>query len=353
MGWAGAVFKTIGFIKPEETSPRFDAIRKEGTPFIGFKNLEQISDHSLEENLSDLRRLKEDFPNKIIVASIMGETDGEWTSLAKLVTDAGADIIECNFSCPQMVGEGLGSDVGQNPDLVRHYTECVKKGTSLPVLAKMTPNIGNMEIPAIAAVKGGVDGIAAINTIKCITGFDLENIPQDVIDYCNEENFPLFTLPWSVYIIDITYDFCRRIIEKEKIETTAAEAFKNIILTPEQGEKYYPFLERHGFSKAVGYRIFTLNFRKDGKNITEDFERSNHIKLWSILAKSKDYPSAMFVLENTIVVIRQDADRKFIKNLTDTLDAVSEHKNLQQVRRCRSRRYYKIFSVTRGYSPKV
>ena len=176
MGWAGAVFKTIGFIKPEETSPRFDAIRKEGTPFIGFKNLEQISDHSLEENLSDLRRLKEEFPNKVIVASIMGETDEEWTSLAKLVTDAGVDIIECNFSCPQMVGEGLGSDVGQNPDLVRHYTECVKKGTSLPVLAKMTPNIGNMEIPAIAAVKGGADGIAAINTIKCITGFDLENM---------------------------------------------------------------------------------------------------------------------------------------------------------------------------------
>lgn len=176
MGWAGAVFKTIGYIKPDETSPRFDATRKEGTPFIGFKNLEQISDHSLEENLSDLRRLKENFPNKIIVASIMGETDEEWTSLARLVTDAGADIIECNFSCPQMVGEGLGSDVGQNPDLVKRYTECVKKGTTLPVLAKMTPNIGNMEIPAIAAVSGGADGIAAINTIKCITGFDLEKM---------------------------------------------------------------------------------------------------------------------------------------------------------------------------------
>lgn len=175
-GWAGAVFKTIGFIKPEETSPRFDAIRKEGTPFIGFKNLEQISDHSLFENLEDLKRLKKDFPSKVLVASIMGETDEEWTSLARMVTEAGADIIECNFSCPQMVGEGLGSDVGENPELVKRFTECVKKGTHLPVLAKMTPNIGNMEIPAEAAVLGGADGIAAINTIKCITGFDLENM---------------------------------------------------------------------------------------------------------------------------------------------------------------------------------
>lgn len=62
MGWAGAVYKTVGFIKPVETSPRFDAVRKEGTPFVGFKNLEQISDHSLEENLDVMKRLKKDFP---------------------------------------------------------------------------------------------------------------------------------------------------------------------------------------------------------------------------------------------------------------------------------------------------
>ena len=174
----------------------------------------------------------------------------------------------------------------------------------------------------------------------------IASVQEDVIDYCNEEKFPLFTLPWNVYIIDITYDFCRRIIENEKIETTAAEAFKNIILSPEQGEKYYLFLERHGFGKVVGYRVFTLNLFKDGKNITEDFERSNHIKLWNILAKSKDYPSAMFVLENTIVVIRQDINRQFIKNLTDTLDAVSEQKNITYVMGISSeRRGYK--SVTK------
>ena len=166
----------------------------------------------------------------------------------------------------------------------------------------------------------------------------LESVPQDVIDYCNEENFPLFTLPWNVYIIDITYDFCRRIIENEKLETTAAEAFKSMILYPEQGKKYYSFLEQHGFSKIVGYMVFALTFCKDEKNITEVFERSNHIKLWSILAKSKDYPSAMFVLENTIVVVRQDVNHKFIKTLTDTLDAVFEQKNITYVMGISSKR---------------
>lgn len=173
-GWAGAAFKTIGFLKPKEVSPRFDAISKESTPFVGFRNLEQISDRDLSLNLDDLKRLKKDFPTKIIVASIMGQNEEEWTRLSELVTEAGADIIECNFSCPQMCGKGLGSDVGQDPDLVARYTAAVKKDTSIPVLAKMTPNLGNMEIPAIAAVKAGADGIAAINTVKSITGLSTD-----------------------------------------------------------------------------------------------------------------------------------------------------------------------------------
>ena len=103
-GWGGIVYKTIGFIRPDEVSPRFDAIGKESTPFVGFKNLEQISDHPLNENLEILRRLKREFPSKVIVSSIMGSTEEEWTELARLSEEAGCDIIECNFSCPQMVG---------------------------------------------------------------------------------------------------------------------------------------------------------------------------------------------------------------------------------------------------------
>lgn len=175
MGWAGVAFKTIGMFTPDEVSPRFAALEKESNPFVGFKNIEQISDHTLEENIKFLKDLKNDYPEKIIIASIMGSNEEEWTKLASLMESAGADIIECNFSCPQMVGEGLGSDVGTNLDLVRKYTEATKKGTSLPVLAKMTPNITRMEDPAKVAVEAGADGIAAINTIKSIMNVDLHS----------------------------------------------------------------------------------------------------------------------------------------------------------------------------------
>lgn len=177
MGWAGACFKTIGTFVPEEVSPRFAAMPGEGRPIDGFKNIEQISDRLLEENLADIARLKKEYPTKIIIASILGQDEAEWTDLAEKVTAAGADIIECNFSCPHMTGDGLGSDVGQNPEMVARYTAAVRLGTTLPVLAKMTPNIGNMEIPALAAMRSGATGIAAINTIKSIMNI----APEDFV----------------------------------------------------------------------------------------------------------------------------------------------------------------------------
>ncbi|MEQ8154117.1 MAG: NAD-dependent dihydropyrimidine dehydrogenase subunit PreA [Clostridiaceae bacterium] len=179
MGWAGVAFKTIGMFVPKEVSPRFAALSKENVPFVGFKNIEQISDHTLEENIAFLKQLKKDYPTKIILASIMGQNEQEWTELARLMTEAGADIIECNFSCPHMTGKGLGSDVGQNPELVALYTEAARKGTNLPILAKMTPNIGNMEIPAMAAMKAGSTGIAAINTIKSIMNVNLSTFASE------------------------------------------------------------------------------------------------------------------------------------------------------------------------------
>lgn len=179
MGWAGVAFKTIGMFVPKEVSPRFAALSKENVPFVGFKNIEQISDHTLEENIKFLKQLKKDYPSKIIVASIMGQNEEEWTKLAELMTEAGADIIECNFSCPHMTNKGVGSDVGQNPELVELYTKATRKGTHLPILAKMTPNIGNMEMPAMAAMKAGATGIAAINTIKSIMNVNLSTFASE------------------------------------------------------------------------------------------------------------------------------------------------------------------------------
>ena len=84
-GWGGIYYKTIGIFIPDECSPRFDITTKEGTPWVGFKNMEQISDKPLEVNLEYMRRLKQDYPNKVIVAVMMKNGQHLQKLLQKLV----------------------------------------------------------------------------------------------------------------------------------------------------------------------------------------------------------------------------------------------------------------------------
>ena len=171
-GWAGAAFKTICSFDIHEASPRFSAIKGGSGEIIGFKNIEQLSDHSVAENMAIFRELKKNYPSRFILASIMGQNEKEWETLAGLCEENGADAIELNFSCPNMAEGGLGSDIGQVPEYVEQFTAAAKRGCRIPVLAKLTPNVASMIPAGEAAKRGGADGIAAINTIKSIIGIN-------------------------------------------------------------------------------------------------------------------------------------------------------------------------------------
>ena len=167
-GWAGVFYKTICKQDIREVSPRFDAVKK-GTTFAGFRNMEQLSENPYQVDFDILRRLKQNYPTKVVIASIMGQFEEEWIELAKLAEEAGCDAIELNFSCPQMRLAGMGSDIGQDPELVNFYTSYVKRSVKIPVIPKMTPNITQMTRPAMGAYFAGADAISAINTIKSVT----------------------------------------------------------------------------------------------------------------------------------------------------------------------------------------
>jgi len=168
-GWAGVYYKTICLQEIKEVSPRFDAIHDSRRGISGFRNMEQLSENPPEMDFDILKRLKKNYPTKIIVASIMGNTEREWIDLARRAEAAGVDAIELNFSCPQMRMAGMGSDVGQNVELVTFYTAFVKRAVSIPVIPKMTPNVSSMTQVAMAAYFAGADGLSAINTIKSVT----------------------------------------------------------------------------------------------------------------------------------------------------------------------------------------
>lgn len=174
-GFAGAVYKTVSLLDIRESSPRFEALYDNSNNVYGFKNIEQLSDVSLSENLEIFKKLKKNYPDHVLVVSIMGKDENEWELISKKVSESGADLIELNFSCPNMESKNLGSNIGQHSDVCKKYVAAAKRGATVPVLAKLTPNITDMREIAEACIDAGADGIAAINTIKSVGGLYLED----------------------------------------------------------------------------------------------------------------------------------------------------------------------------------
>ena len=176
-GWGGVVFKTLNsdrlpIIHP---SPRMHCVHYGSKKEMAVQNVEMISDRPLKDNLMEYHYLKKNYPDHPIIASIMGFFTDEWVYLAKTAEDNGADMLELNFSCPHMCIEGAGHKVGQAFKLLEGFTAAVKQAVSIPVIAKMTPNITDMNEPAMYAKHGGADAISAINTVRGISSIGLDD----------------------------------------------------------------------------------------------------------------------------------------------------------------------------------
>ena len=179
-GWGGAVAKTTSLTDTEviNVTPRYGKLKSPKGDVIGFQNIELISDRPFEDWEDDFRQLKQDYPDKVLIASIMESyEESRWRELAERCAKTGVDAIEINFSCPHGHPErGMGAAMGQDPSQVEQVTRWVVDSVDIPVWAKMTPNITDITLPAKAAKKGGAHGVSAINTILSVIGINLKTL---------------------------------------------------------------------------------------------------------------------------------------------------------------------------------
>ncbi|HEX79045.1 MAG TPA: dihydroorotate dehydrogenase [Dehalococcoidia bacterium] len=100
-----------------------------------------------------------------VIVNIAGKTIDDYTRLAELLDEVdGVSALEVNISCPN-VREG-GTEFGADAKSASRVTAAVRKATSLPVMVKLTPNVGDITCIAIAVAETGADAISLINTIK-------------------------------------------------------------------------------------------------------------------------------------------------------------------------------------------
>lgn len=187
-GWGAVIAKTVSLdsSKVVNVTPRYAKLYSaDRSEVIGWENIELISDRKFEIWLDEFKKAKDAYPAGILIASIMEEFSKDaWVEIVERCQDAGVDAFECNFSCPHGLPERkMGAAMGQNPEVLEEVCGWVMSAAKIPVWAKMTPNVTRIEDPSRAALRAGCHGLAAINTIRSVTGVNLETLrPEPTVE---------------------------------------------------------------------------------------------------------------------------------------------------------------------------
>ena len=170
-GWGGVVFKTVGLEPTTNPSPRM-AVLRDGRYKKGMLNIELISDLTVGQWVDELKSIRDAFPERPVIASIMGGGRAEdWHQVIALLEPHGVNAFELNVSCPNFAHGGRGAQLGQDPESLAGWA---REATRLPVWVKLTPNVADVVPLAQVAKEQGADAIVATNTLSGMAGVDLE-----------------------------------------------------------------------------------------------------------------------------------------------------------------------------------
>jgi dihydroorotate dehydrogenase (NAD+) catalytic subunit len=102
-----------------------------------------------------------------VIANFFGDTIGEFVSVAEVLSEArGVSGLEMNVSCPnKQAGWCL---FGTDPRILEQAVKSVRRCTSLPLIVKLSPNVGDIGLMARVAENGGADAVSLINTLSAM-----------------------------------------------------------------------------------------------------------------------------------------------------------------------------------------
>lgn len=115
-------------------------------------------DAFIADKMPYLRRF--DLP---VIVNIAADCEEEFGILAERLSEVeGVSALECNISCPNQAHGGIA--FGVDPVLTEAVISRVRGRTSLPVIAKLSPNVTDITLMARAAVNAGADILSLVNT---------------------------------------------------------------------------------------------------------------------------------------------------------------------------------------------
>lgn len=100
----------------------------------------------------------------VLLVNVCGDSVEEYAEVARVCDGApGIAGLEINIPCPNVKKGGMA--FGGDPAMTHTVVSAVRKATRLPVIPKLSPNVGDITVFARAAEEAGADALSCINTL--------------------------------------------------------------------------------------------------------------------------------------------------------------------------------------------
>ncbi len=206
-GWgAASVKQTFNPFPYINYQPRYRWLKKEKLhTFTAEYRLDMESGLRLVE--AARKKIKE----MVIIANysyVKGDLEG-WQEAARRFEAAGAQILEMNFCCPNMsfnvdISErankesrpSSGASMGQDEDSVRLVLEKTREVTSLPLIAKITPEGGRIAEVSRVAYEAGAAAVCSVANRLGIPPIDIRDYKKPIYNLQGENTMGCLSGPW-------------------------------------------------------------------------------------------------------------------------------------------------------------
>ena len=130
----------------------------------GMLNSIGLANIGVEAYIKKMIPLYEELKTPIIM-NIAGSTEDEYCEILELTELVSSNIVgyEINISCPNVNASGM--EFGVDCGLTEQLTTRLRKITDRLLIMKLSPNVTDIAAIGVAAEKGGVDALSAINTL--------------------------------------------------------------------------------------------------------------------------------------------------------------------------------------------
>lgn len=156
------------------------------------------------------------------------------------------------------------------------------------------------------------------------TGHYIQSVPQELITYCREMHLPLYTVPWKTRIVDITNDFCRKIIKAEESDLSVAGAFRDAIFSPAKAEEFCPVLERREFDLEADYCVAAIALPSPSEEKSTDYDKAFRMALSRILFNYSDRFN-IFRQDKYLIAVVQSFPQEVTEKAIDSLETACGH----------------------------